>query len=358
MKILQVVDTLGPGGAERVALNLSNLLDGAGHEVHILCLDKVGSLYQYVDHGISVTCVGRTKRISPKEMRSTVCGFSSYDVIHVHMRHVFKYVFYSNLIFGSRKKLLFHDHSGNKEVRLTNNPLLVWAMRNSTYIGVSRDQVQWAKEDLQVDKAYLLSNVIVPHGVKERGEKKSQTSKRRLIIVSNIRRLKNIEFAIDLLINLNKADEGVFFLDIYGVVVDRGYYDKLRERIQKGGQCQQVNFIQDCSNVQSQLSQYDLAIHTSPSETGPLVLMEYLAHGLPFLSFKTGEVVEQVKEDLPSAILDNFELNNWIHAIRQVMDHNDYYSPETLKEVFNKYYSTSNYIRECLRIYAQHVQNY
>lgn len=45
IRVAQVVNNLNPGGLERVALNLCHLLDPAGFELHLICLDGAGKLF-------------------------------------------------------------------------------------------------------------------------------------------------------------------------------------------------------------------------------------------------------------------------------------------------------------------------
>ena len=65
-----------------------------------------------------------------------------------------------------------------------------------------------------------------------------------------------------------------------------------------------VNFIFDCNNIQNILFKYDYAFHCSTSETGPLVLLEYMAHGIPFLTGNTGHIINFLKRKLDLLIID------------------------------------------------------
>ena len=69
--------------------------------------------------------------------------------------------------------------------------------------------------------------------------------------------------------------------------------------------------ISDELNIQSKLSNYQIAIHVAHSESGPLVLMEYLIQGLPFLAHKTGEVADVLYSELPECFVNSLEKHEW-----------------------------------------------
>ena len=82
------------------------------------------------------------------------------------------------------------------------------------------------------------------------------------------------------------------------------------------------------------MSYFKLAIHTAKSETGPLVAMEYLKSGTNFIAFNTGEVIRQIKKELPQKILYDFEMENWIRAIEATM--RDSISEHRLTDIFEQ----------------------
>ena len=116
-----------------------------------------------------------------------------------------------------------------------------------------------------------------------------KTEVNQLLLVSNIQPRKNIEFAIEIIYELCK--DGEYTLDIIGKIADREYYDKLNNLIKLYSLEEIINFNESCINIQQILNKYDIALHTSKSEAGPLVLIEYLAQSLPFITFSTRTII-------------------------------------------------------------------
>lgn len=83
-----------------------------------------------------------------------------------------------------------------------------------------------------------------------------------------------------------------------------------------------------------------------------MVLIEYLAHGLPFLTFDIGEVPQQVKPVLPGMVLNNFELNNWLRAFYQLQASDKTKLRTQMQALFEKQFSMETYYTTCMQIYA------
>ena len=115
------------------------------------------------------------------------------------------------------------------------------------------------------------------------------------------------------------------------------------------GENQLVKIVEGVSEFSNLLPGYNFAIHTAVSETGPLVLMEYMSAGLPFLAYNTGEVARVTAQDLPMHYIDNFDQDAWIERVHAIRNNADV-SPRLIN-VFNKYFGGEQYARKCLKIY-------
>ncbi len=336
MKVLQVIDNLYPGGAERVFVNLCNWLDEKGVEVIPAILVGTGlDLLDEIHTRYEPVVLGRKSRWDIDAARQLLGLMKGVDLIHVHMRHNYRYVRLVHGIFGGRKPILFHDHSSNKRVPFGFRH--IWKPGN--YVGVSEELNGWARDELRIppEKVFLLENAIDNLSLPDR------VPTRDLVFVSNFKPQKNQLFALDVVRNLK------FNLDFYGQVQDRTYFQKLKSVAECFSKNGAVRFISYCRNIQSVLANYRLGLHTSLSETGPLVLMEYLAQGLPFLAYHTGEVARKVSREFPQYFINSFDLDAWCARIEELMSAEP--DREKMAVVFEKHFGKENYIRKCLNIY-------
>ncbi|RYD59439.1 MAG: glycosyltransferase [Sphingobacteriales bacterium] len=338
MRVLHVIDKLDVGGAEKVFLDLTHLLANSTIEIGALLFDDSGALTSKMDARVTLYRLKRTNKYSLIKLLALHKISSKYDIVHAHMRHVYRYVRLAQLIFGGKYKLVLHDHYGIDQDIPTS---VKGIFKPRYYIGVCTSLTDWAKSKLGIpsDNVYTLANTIIPTAT---SKYTSSSRSGNAIMVANISRVKNISFAIDLCGRTSRH------LDIYGQSRDEAYRTELQRQIANNPK---VRIIDDVTDFSGLYNRYDLAIHSSMSESGPLVLLEYLAAGIPFIAYKTGEVAATVYNDLPMLFMNSFNIDEWINKIEEIRVIEDL--PEKMRMVFNKYFSTEKYTSECLRIYER-----
>ena len=353
LTVVQITDQLNVGGAERVLVTLSNLLHKNGHSVTVVTTVAKGPLAAQLNAGVPVIDLQRKWKWNPIKMWQLVKTIKAFDIIHVHSSYNLRYIFLTAKLFALRKPIFFHEHFGDIET----NKNVSWHQRliypKTILIAVSRSIEQWALHILKMEskRVFLLPNTVHVIKVNE-AIKTSVDGIKKLLLVANIRPTKNIEFAIDLLKDLNAT--GLFHLTIIGKPTEPVYFESLQQKIKQLQLAERVNFIFDADEIQPLLHQFDLAIHTSKSESGPLVLIEYMAQGLPFITFNTGEVVQQIKSELPELITDDFNTTSWVEKTGFLLEGNNLLSiQEKMQRVFKAIYSEEEYYSRCMQIYVQ-----
>lgn len=333
MKVLHVIDKLNVGGAEKVLLMLTGLLAKEGIDTGVLIYNEGGVLESSLHRSVKVHQLNRKNKYSIATLYNANKICCQYDIVHTHLRHVYAYIKLSKLLFGGRFELLLHDHSAptyTAPVRLKGIFKPEW------YIGVNKKLQQWANNVLHIykERTFSLENTVMPTGAVYK-----PIGNGKLIMVSNIRKEKNIEFAIEVSKSLNWP------LDIYGDVKDEEYYNQL-----KVSGSENVKFIHGVTDFFSVYNDYELAIHTSTSETGPLVLSEYLSAGLPFVAFKVGGVAGAIAQHLPQLFMEHWDVAAWKERVLQVSA--DKELPEQMRNVFQQHFSPEEYLNKCLQIYS------
>lgn len=341
MKILQVIDSLNIGGAEKVCRDTITMLLDAGHQADCMVISSRGALYDQIDHRATVYFLNRRYKYSLAKMRKCALLASKYDIVHVHMRHTWLYIKLALILFLKNPKLVFHDHFGDISIIKKVPYRLRWPFRPDHYIAVSSELAQWAKDNLghKGMKIYLLRNTIIPL------DKQSSKYSGDWILVSNLRGTKNQLFAIQL------ADFMQRRLVIFGNHDGTAYADRV---LTEAGHSGNIAVVQNETNVQQYFKNFTMAIHVSISETGPLVLLEYMAHGLPFITTAKGEVVDQIKNVFPYLIAESFDMTEWEQKINllecRIRNEGDTLATD-LKRLFADKFSPEHYLEQCLKIY-------
>jgi glycosyltransferase involved in cell wall biosynthesis len=339
MKIIQVIDFLNVGGAERVCVSLCNSLYNAGHKIELLLLCGNGVLNNSLEVDLPIHQLKRKRKFSLISLYRCAKIMQRFDVVHVHMRHNYRYVKLVKTLFLLQVKVILHDHYGDIDRDISVPFGLKLFFKPSYYIGVSESLRHWGEHQLGVStsRVFLLTNSISKRGVKHGKEKKG------FVLVGNIKPIKNQLFAIELMSRIDTT------LTIYGAIQDERYYRELLETIKKLDIEHKIHFIHDCITIQDKLPEYEFGLQTAISESGPLVLIEYLAQSLPFLGYRTGQVALDIEKKQPSLIIDNFELDCWEERIHQ----NSKINAENLKRLYETLFNEKKYLERCLLIYKR-----
>lgn len=340
MNVLHLIDNLYPGGAERVMVNTCNWLHESGVAVETALISGRGNdLLAALHPAIRVHVLDRKHRADLRAAYRLSTLIAKADIAHVHMRHNFRYAALIAKLLHLNTPLVFHDHFGEVE-RIPRVPLGFKSFAKPTwYIGVSQTLTSWAEQQLHIPPAqtFLLENTVLAEAPA------TILPQSTLVLVSNIKPQKNQHFALEWL------QHTPWTLDIYGGRQDEAYTQQLEATIQNKGLAGQVRLIHHCYAVQAKLGGYRLGLHTSTHETGPLAIIEYLAQGLPFLSYKTGEAAKKISLEFPEYFIDNLDAREWTERIRNLLSIPA--DQEKMARVFQRYFSKQAYIKKCLHIY-------
>jgi glycosyltransferase involved in cell wall biosynthesis len=338
MKILQVIDTLNVGGAEKVFVDICNILYENDIKITSFFLLDAGILNEELNENIPVIELNRTNKWSLAKMQRCSKILKQYDIVHCHFRHVYKYIALVSKIFNVKSKIILHDHYGSIDIDKEIPFLLNSFLKPNYYIGVSRSLQQWAENSLKIKSGnvFVLENIISKSNLKQDYSNASD-----LILVSNIKPVKNNKFGLELIEKLNAS------LLLVGQNQNNTYYAEILKK--KNSNDSNCNIDSSIKNVQPILHCFKLGLHTSMSESGPLVLIEYLAQGLPFLAYETGEVSKILKTYFPDYFIDNFEVNQWTDRITMLLSKKN--DTVKMQEVFEKHFGKEQYFKKLISIY-------
>jgi glycosyltransferase involved in cell wall biosynthesis len=348
MRVVLINDQLNAGGAERVLVNMANLLYKNDIDVSVVLFLKPSALDHQINKNISITYLNRKRRFALKPMLKLKHLVRNADIVHVHSRHNLRYYMVARYLVGLRgHKVAFHEHVPDYA---SIDMLTAWLLKQTdAYIGVQERLCTWVKEKQLVpaDKIFFLPNIVT----KPVASVKANHEQKRMLMVANFRKIKNQVFALAVLKALGPA----YKLDFYGIIDESDYYNEILDFIAKHGLEQQAKIITGVTDIYEVLPAYELALHTATNETGPLVLLEYMNFGLPFLTYNTGEVVPNVKAEVPQLVINSFEVNEWVERINSVIDQREGKPllQQQMKNIIANNYSEEKYWERLKHIYSK-----
>ena len=318
-------------------------------EFDILLITKTERVVYRLPETVNVIELNRSNKYSFKSAFKLYSILKDYQMVHIHMRHTYKYLALVKKITNLKVKFIFHDHLG---INLNKKLPFKWALyfKPDVYIAVSDESCKWARDNWKIDamNIYLFSNLpklsfIELHKnnlLTVKRELKLNLPEIRFVCVGNIKMGKNQLFAVQL------AECLGFKLDIIGMNQDKDYYDKISVKLTND-----IDLIENCFETSEILKDYDFALMVSQNESGPLVLMEYLLAGIPFIAYKTGGISEILANYFPQFFLENLDFSNWERTVNLFIDERPTVDRSIVDLILKKHFNRSIYFSRLNKIY-------
>ena len=352
MKIALLNDQLNAGGAEKVLVNMANLLHQKGVQVIVVLFMSPTSLDAQLHPSIPVHYLHRKSKWHLGAMLALRKLVHDCDIVHIHSRYNLRYFMVARYLTGIFTcKVVFHEHLPGYESLDRFTRFLLRQV--DAYIAVLQPICTWAANNniVRREKIFFLPNVVNSPAV---AISRDQFTPKKILLTANFRAVKNHRFAIEIMRALGNG----YTLDLLGTIEEHQYFLQLQSFIQQKDLGHRVRIIQGVTNIYDILHQYHFALHTATKETGPLVLLEYMHAGLPFLTYNTGDVAEKIQGSIPEMVVHSFEVKEWVQRVEQVILH-----PKRMKHAVQQCtkliadnYSETVYGDKLEKIYAFAVQ--
>ena len=307
--VLVVNDSLNVGGAERVAVDIANTLDPERFDVHFCSTRVGGPLEQRLREDIDLTVLGRAATWDLTKLLSFARLVSDHgiDVIHSHGRGTMKFVALARVLGLVDAMHVFHDHFGWLHVDRGASRGLRAALHRGVdaYIGVDERLCTWARTTagLPADRVNLvrsgvdLTRFVDVEPVDLRVELGLPEDAVVLFMAANFRPQKDHPTLFRAMAELPEDLRARLRLVIAGSTkADPEYHAGCMEMLDRLGLRQLVHVLGERSDIPALLAGADAAVLSSKNETGPLVILEYMAAGLPFVATDTGEIAAAVRD--------------------------------------------------------------
>ncbi len=296
--VLQLIDSLMLGGAERVAVNFANRLPRDRYDVHLCSTRDGGPLVDLIDPEIGYLAVRRTRRWHDLPAARRIARYvrrHGIQIMHAHQTTVFL----SNLVklFVPRVKLVWHDHYGRQDT----HPRATWLYRAATLradavFSVNESLAEWTANTLRFrrDRIWYVPNFVESPRPCTDPPKLPGESGNRIVFVGRIVPQKD-------LLNLVRAMRHVCDVHpsaqvlLVGEELEPGYAAEVRAEAERLGVIHAMHWLGPRTDVGDVLQACDLAVLPSSSEGLPLVLLEYCLAGLAPVVTDVGQCAEVVE---------------------------------------------------------------
>ncbi len=352
MRIIQIIDSLDIGGAEKMAVSFANSLATRMEFSGLVVTRKEGSLKSEIKEGVNYLFLKRKHRfdfMAVLRLRK-YCKQNDIRTVQAHSSSFF--IACMVKLLYPKIKILWHDHNGIGIIPKREGAVYLqfFSFFFKGVISVNTQLEEWSRRKLFCKNVIYLQNyVVVEKDYPKETILKGQEG-RRVLYLANLRHQKNHFLLIEAIkkVHSNFPD---WTFHLVGNDLNDSYSKDVKSKI-KGYGLDSVVFIygskQDVFNI---ICQSDIGVFTSNSEGLPVALLEYGINKKPVVSTNVGQIpfivehnkcgfisevkdVEAFSENLSKLLSDEELRKEFGAAIYQVVWEN--YSEEV---VLNKYIS-------------------
>ena len=295
MKVLQIIDSLNVGGAEVLAVNISNGLASRNIESHLCVTRKEGELKSMVSDKVGYIFLNRKKTLDIKAIQKLKKYVKDHQIriIHAHSTSYFMAVCIKILL--PKTRIIWHDHYGNSEFLTSKSrrPIRMASFLFRSVITVNTKLLKWNQKYLHAKNYSLLNNF--PEFTDLSKETKLQGKEgKRIVHVAGFTEQKDH-------LNLLRAFKEVlkkhpkWTLHLIGKKYQGSYTDSVLNYISDNSLSNNVFTYGVCTDIKNILSQSTIGVLSSKSEGLPVSLLEYGLAKLPVVITDVGECGKLIK---------------------------------------------------------------
>lgn len=288
IRVIQLIDSLEPGGAERMAVTIANGLVGEVAFSGLVVTRLEGGLRNTINQKVGYAFVNKKKAIDFTalfRLRNFI-KINEVNTIHAHGSSYFFAVLLKLTMPSVR--IFWHDHFGNR-VKSDDGYFLLrfFSVFFSGVFTVNEALKDWAQKKLSVKYVAFLSNFTSESTNETSVTILKGTPDKRIVFLANLHHPKNHILALQSFLVSQIANEG-WTLHLIGKDKQDYYSRELKEFVKRNNLQESVFIYGSCTDVKSILKQAKVGILVSSYEGFPVTLLEYGMAELIVISTNVG----------------------------------------------------------------------
>ncbi|TXD81682.1 glycosyltransferase [Subsaximicrobium wynnwilliamsii] len=290
MRVLQLIDSLEAGGAERMAVSIANTLSESIERSYLCATRQEGLLKASLKPEVSYLFLNKTAKIDSAAIMKLkrYIKQEQISIIHAHSTSFFMATLMKLLRPGL--KIVWHDHYGNSDYLEARQykMLRLCSQYFSLILSVNSVLETWAKNHLKCERVSYLSNFATADAAQVLQTELKGTPGKRILCLANLRPQKDHPTLLKAfeIVNSHHPD---WSLHCVGQDFEDAYAHSVYELVSQLQLQEQVFFYGSCPDSSAIIHQADIGVLASASEGLPLALLEYGLGGLPIVATNVGD---------------------------------------------------------------------
>jgi glycosyltransferase involved in cell wall biosynthesis len=321
MRIIQIIDSLEAGGAERMAVNYANALAVQSEFIGLVATRKEGALLGQLDKRVDYLFLNKRNSFDLKAvflLRKFVVT-NKVTIIHAHSTSFF-IAFLLKLVHPS-VQLIWHDHYGDSEF-LNSRATLIFRMTLPFFegvISVNQKLKDWSDQKLNCKNTVYLPNFPTLEDETGAPTFLKGVEGKRIICLANLRAQKN-HFLLLRVAKKLKVSHPDWTFHLVGKDFADSYSAEIRKKIEEYRLADKVFVYGSKNDIIHILHQASIGVLCSKSEGLPVALLEYGWAKKPVVVTDVGEIASVVKNRENGFLVSVHQSIHFHKALVELMD--------------------------------------
>lgn len=324
MRIVQIIDSLETGGAERMAVNYANALVKRASFSGLVATRAEGKLKSQINAEVYYAFLGKRYALDPRAVVRlySYCKKHRVEYLHAHSTSYFLAILIKILM--PKLQIIWHDHNGNSEFLEVREavPLNMCSFFFKGIIVVNHQLKQWALRELHCPKVFYIPNFTTLPEHEEQVTLLKGTTGKQILHLANLREQKNHDFTLAVAEIIRKSHPGWTF-HLVGKDFEDEYSRDIRHKINTLNLQDVVYVYGSRTDTSAIIRQAAVAILTSKSEGLPVALLEYGLQAKPVVMTQVGEIPVIVKDGSNGYLAEKTDVNEFAEKLQRLLDNPD-----------------------------------
>ena len=320
MKIVQIIDSLEIGGAEKMAINYANALSKKVEFSGLVATRAEGNLKSQLNSSVSYLFLNKKSIldfVSVFKLRN-YCKKNKVQYLQPHSSSYFTALLVK--IIYPKVTIIWHDHNGLSEFISSEKS---FALKIASFffkgiIVVNYRLKDWAEKELNCKKIIYLPNFTTFDNAIVNETILNGIDGKRIVCLANLRDQKNHFFLLEIADKLKKSHAD-WTVHLIGKDFQDEYSNKIRKLILDNKLEKNVFIYGSKNDVQNILKQSDIAILTSKSEGLPVSLIEYGLSKKAVVTTNVGEIPLIIKDNFNGFIVKADDANSFYEQLLKLI---------------------------------------
>ena len=320
MRIIQIIDSLEAGGAERMAVNYANALADKVLFSGLVATRREGSLINQINPNVPYLFLNKKKRIDFKALFRLRSFVSENKVSCVHAHSTSFFLTFLLKIIHPSVKIVWHLHYGGIEF-VPKRKLFVLRLILPFFNGiivVNQKLKNWAEQKMHAKNVVYLPNFPLKTDHVSGNTILKGIQGKRIVSLANLREDKDHFLLLEVAKKVRDSHPQWTF-HLVGKDFEDEYSKEIRNKISDFNLENNVFIYGSRQDVPAILAQSDIAVLTSKSEGLPVALLEYGLYKKAVVVTRVGEIPMIVQHGKNGFIVDSNEPDLFYQSVKELL---------------------------------------